>query len=39
MLASAIVELTRGIYNYFSNSPKRVEIFKEFQKFINVQNL
>lgn len=37
MLPSAIEELTRNIYNYFSNSPKRVETFKEFQKFTNVK--
>jgi len=37
MLPSAVEELTRDIYNYFSNNPKRVEIFKEFQKFTNVK--
>ncbi|XP_018399003.1 PREDICTED: uncharacterized protein LOC108776788 [Cyphomyrmex costatus] len=37
MLPSSVEELTREIYNYFSNSPKRVETLKEFQKFANVK--
>ncbi|XP_023311317.1 zinc finger BED domain-containing protein 5-like [Anoplophora glabripennis] len=35
-LPRSIEDLAREIYPYFSNSPKRVETFKEFQSFSNV---
>ncbi|CAG9763422.1 unnamed protein product [Ceutorhynchus assimilis] len=35
-LPEEVEQLTREVYNYFSNSPKRVEELKEFQEFVNV---
>lgn len=32
-----IEDLARDVHNYFSNSPKRVETFKEFQSFTNTK--
>lgn len=36
-LPRGIEDLARDIYNYFSNSPKRIETLKEFQHFTNTK--
>ncbi|XP_050316342.1 uncharacterized protein LOC126750689 [Anthonomus grandis grandis] len=35
-LPEEVEQFAREVYNYFSNSPKRVEEYKEFQEFANV---
>ncbi|XP_050516405.1 uncharacterized protein LOC126891268 [Diabrotica virgifera virgifera] len=35
-LPEEVEQLTREVYNFFANSPKRVEELKEFQEFVNV---
>lgn len=36
-LPRGVEDLARDIYNYFANSPKRVETLKEFQAFTNTK--
>lgn len=38
-LPQEVEKLTKDVYNYFSNSPKRVGELKEFQEFANVSPL
>uniref|UniRef100_A0A6P7GV51 Uncharacterized protein LOC114347101 n=1 Tax=Diabrotica virgifera virgifera TaxID=50390 RepID=A0A6P7GV51_DIAVI len=35
-LPNEVEQLTREVYNFFSNSPKRIDEYKEFQQFANV---
>lgn len=37
VLPRGIEDLVRDIYNYFANSPKRIETFKEFQNFAHTK--
>ncbi|CAH1987107.1 unnamed protein product [Acanthoscelides obtectus] len=35
-LPNDVEQLARDVYNFFSNSPKRIDQYKEFQEFANV---
>lgn len=36
-LPRGVEDVVRDVYNYFSNSPKRIEVLKEFQTFTNTK--
>lgn len=36
-LPKSVEEFARGLYNHFSNSPKRIEKFEEFQSFLELK--